>query len=168
MSNDQISMFKDDPEANDLPAAKFKTFSISLSKTVAAPAEKVFDRWLIPTFVGNWMFGSHIGKEQVVDLQNEVRPGGAYNYHIKRNGREFLHDGEYLKIDRPKRLSFSWRETAKKNAHKSKISLSLDTQDGKTKLKLSMQIDQALELYADEIKQQWSERLKMLAAQVSK
>jgi uncharacterized protein YndB with AHSA1/START domain len=168
MNTDQISMFEDDADAAELPAAKFKTFSISLSRTVAAPAEKIFDRWLIPTFVGSWMFGSHIGNEKVVDLQNEVRPGGSYTFHIKRNGKEFLHDGEYLKIDRPKRLSFSWREAAKKNAHKSKINLSLDTQDGKTKLRLSMQIDQSLELYADEIKQQWSERLKVLAAQVSK
>ena len=161
-------MFEDDSAAAELPTAKFKTFSVSLSRTVAAPAEKIFDRWLIPTFVGSWMFGSHIGNEKVVDLQNEVRPGGSYAYQIKRNGKEFLHDGEYLKIDRPKKLSFSWRETAKKNAHKSKINLSLDTQDGKTRLRLSMQIDQTLELYADEIKQQWSERLKVLAAQVCK
>ena len=161
-------MFEDDSDAAELPAAKFKTFSVSLSRTVAAPAEKIFDRWLIPTFVGIWMFGGHIGNEKIVDLQNEVRPGGSYTYHIKRNGKEFLHDGEYLKIDRPTRLIFSWREAAKKNAHKSKISLSLDSQDGKTKLRLSMQIDQTLELYADEIKQQWSERLKVLAAQVSK
>ena len=168
MTADQLSMFEDDNAAAEKPAAKFKTISISLSRTVAAPAEKIFDRWLIPTFVGNWMFGAHVGNEKVVDLQNEVRPGGAYNYRIKRNGKEFLHDGEYLQIDRPKRLSFSWRETAKKSAHKSKISLTLDPQDGKTKLRLSMQIDQSLELYADEIKQQWSERLKALAAQVSK
>ncbi len=168
MSTEQISMFEDDNDAAELPAAKFKTFSISLSRTVAAPAEKIFDRWLIPTFVGNWMFGSHIGNEKVIDLQNEVRPGGSYSYHITRNGKEFLQDGEYLKIDRPKRLSFTWREAAKQNAHKSRISLSLDTQDGKTKLRLSMQIDQTLELYADEIKKQWSERLKVLAAQVSK
>lgn len=168
MSTDQLSMFEDDSDAAELPAAKFKTFTVSLSRTVAAPAEKIFDRWLIPTFVGSWMFGSHIGNEKVIELQNEVRPGGSYTFHIKRNGKEFLHDGEYLQIDRPKRLSFSWREAAKKNAHKSKINLSLDSQDGKTKLRLSMQIDQTLELYGDEIKQQWSERLKMLAAQVSK
>ena len=41
-----------------------------------------------------------------VDLQNEVRPGGSYSYHITRNGKEFLQDGEYLKIDRPKTTEF--------------------------------------------------------------
>lgn len=168
MTADQLSMFEEDSSAAKKPAEKFKTFSVSLSRTVAAPAEKIFDRWLIPTFVGNWMFGSHIGNEKVVELLNEVRPGGTYSYTIKRNGKEFLHDGEYLQIDRPNRLSFTWRESAKQNVHKSKINLSLDVQDGKTKLKLSMQIDQTLELYADEIKHQWSERLKVLAAQVSK
>lgn len=170
MTADQLTMFEDDDNsgAAELPVAKIKTFSVSLSKSVAAPAEKIFDRWLIPTFVGSWMFGSHVGNEKVVDLKNEARPGGSYSYHITRNGKEFLQDGEYLKIDRPIKLSFTWRETAKKNARKSKINLNLDTQDGKTKIKLSMQIDQTLELYANEIKKQWSERLKMLAEQVSK
>jgi len=168
MNADQLTMFEDDSAGAKQAAAKFKTFSITLNRTVVAPAEKIFDRWLIPTFVGNWMFGSHIGNEKVVDLQNEVRPGGSYTFHITRNGKEYLHDGEYLKIDRPKRLSFTWREAAKKNAHKSKVSLSLETKEGKTKLRLSMQIDQCLELYADEIKQQWSERLKALSIQVSK
>lgn len=168
MSTDQLSMFEEEGAAQEPSAAKHKTFTVSISRTLPVPAEKVFDRWLIPTFVGNWMFGDHVGNEKVIDLQNEVRPGGAYNYRIRRNGKEVLHDGEYLSIDRPKRLSFSWRETAKKNAHKSKVNLSLDAQDDKTRLKLSLQIDQTLEHYADEIKQQWSERLKALAAQLSR
>lgn len=168
MSTDQLTMFEEEKPAAGNSPAKFKSFSVSLSRTIPAPAEKIFDRWLIPTFVGNWMFGDHLGNEKAVDLQNEVRPGGTFNYKIKRNGKEVLQDGEYLEIDRPKRLSFSWRETAKKNVHRSKIKLSLDPQDGKTKLRLSLQIDQALELYGDEIKQQWSERLKALSAQLCK
>jgi len=168
MSTDQLNMFEEEAAAPDKPAAKFKSFNVSISRTLPVSAEKIFDRWLIPTFVGKWMFGEHLGNEKVVDLQNEVRPGGTYNYKIKRNGKEILQDGEYLQIDRPKRLSFSWRETAKKNVHKSKVSLSLDPKDGKTKLRLSLQIDQTLEHYADEIKQQWSERLKALANQLSK
>lgn len=161
-------MFEEESAPPDKPAEKFKSFNVSISRTLPVPAEKIFDRWLIPTFVGKWMFGEHLGNEKVVELENEVRPGGTYNYKIKRNGKEILQDGEYLKIDRPSRLSFSWRETAKKNTHKSKVTLSLDPQDGKTKLKLSLQIDQALEHYGDEIKQQWSERLKALSNQLSK
>tara|TARA_R110002073_G_scaffold154027_2_gene309056 strand:+ start:190 stop:696 length:507 start_codon:yes stop_codon:yes gene_type:complete len=168
MSTDQLSMFEEENAAAEAPAAKFKSFNVSISRTLPVSAEKIFDRWLIPTFVGNWMFGNHLGNEKVIDLQNEVRPGGSYNYRIKRNGKEVLQDGEYLHIDRPNRLSFSWRETAKKNAHKSKVNLSLDPQEGKTKLKLTLQIDQTLEHYGDEIKQQWSERLKALSNQLSK
>ena len=93
MSSDQLSMFKDDSAAAELPGAKFKSFSVSLSRTVVAPPEKIFDHWLIPTFVGSWMFGSHVGNEKIIDLQNEVRPGGSYSYHITRNGKEFLQDG---------------------------------------------------------------------------
>ncbi len=168
MSADQLSMFEVDAEVGIIPGAKSKSFTVSLSRTFAAPAEKIFDRWLIPTFVGNWMFGTHLGNEKILDLQNEVRPGGTFIYRIERNEKEITHDGEYLQIDRPKRLSFSWQESARKHANKSKINLSLDPQHGKTKLKLSIQIDQALVHYSEEIRQQWSERLKALSCQVSK
>ena len=168
MSPNQLSMFEEDRAAAEKPAAKFKSFTVSISKTIDAPAEKIFDRWLIPTFVAKWMFGEHLGNEKVLDMQNAVRPGGSFTYKIKRNGKEVLHEGEYLQIDRPKRLIFSWPEAAKNNVHRSKITLSLDSQGERTKLKLSMQIDQALEHYGEEIRQQWSERLKALASQVSK
>ncbi len=161
-------MFEADKQISGKPAAKSKSFSMSLSRTIAAPAEKIFDRWLIPTFVGNWMFGSHLGNEKILDLKNEVRPGGSYSYSIQRNGKKVVHDGEYLQIDRPKRLSFSWQESAKENVNKTKISLSLEPDEQKTKLKLSLQIDEALAHYREEIKQQWSERLKALSSQLVK
>jgi len=114
------------------------------------------------------MFGPHLGNEEVIELQNEVRPGGSFSYRIKRNGKEALHEGEYLQIERPKRLCFSWNEITQNARNESKITLTLDPQDGKSKLKLSIQMDQHLQHYAEEIKQQWSTRLKALSAQVGK
>ena len=65
--SDQLTMFGE-------PAPARKPVKASLSKTISCGAEKLFDRWLIPTFVGNWMFGEQLGDDGVGDMSNEVRP----------------------------------------------------------------------------------------------
>ena len=75
MAAEQLSMLEDDPQ---LPPGKLKASSISLSKTIDAPAQEVYDQWLIPVFVGDWMFGRH----SIVRLENKVRKGGEFTYVV--------------------------------------------------------------------------------------
>lgn len=164
MSSDQLSMFEGESEPPPKPV-KTRPVNLSVSRTIAAPAEKIFDRWLIPVFVGNWMFGPDIGREKVLDLQNEVRPGGEFNYRIERGGKEFIISGEYQLIDRPRQLKFSWQEN---DAEASNIIANFEQLEDKTKLKISIQLDRALADQADAVKQQWSSRCKALSAQLSK
>ncbi|NQV71344.1 MAG: SRPBCC domain-containing protein [Pseudohongiella sp.] len=164
MSNDQLSMFEGEAE---LPpkSAKAKPLNLSISRTIVAPAEKIFDRWLIPVFVGNWMFGPNVGNEKVLDLQNEVRPGGTFRYKIQRGGKEFIYSGEYQLIDRPKRLKFSWQEN---NTPAGNVSVSLEQIEDKTKLKVSLQVDRSLAEHVELIKRQWTDRCKALSCELSK
>lgn len=164
MTTDQLSMFEGESEPSP-QASKARPLNLSVSRTIAAPAEIIFDRWLIPVFVGEWMFGPHVGREKVLDLQNEVRPGGEFNYKIERDGKELVCCGEYQLIDRPKRLKFSWQED---NIESGNVSVSFEQIDDKTKLKVSMQVDRSLADHAELIKQQWSARCKALSAQLSK
>jgi uncharacterized protein YndB with AHSA1/START domain len=92
--NQQLSMFQTDGLRSP------RTKAITVAKTIAAPAEKVFDHWLIPTFVGNWMFGPAIQKETIVKLENEVKPGGRFSYTVLRGSNEVEYSGEYLEINR--------------------------------------------------------------------
>ena len=81
MAARQLSMLEDDPQ---LPAGKLKASSISLSKTINAPAQQVYDQWLIPVFVSDWMFGCH----SIVKLENKVRKGGEFTYVVKSRNQE--------------------------------------------------------------------------------
>jgi len=81
---------------------------IRVERRLAAPAERVFDAWLDPTWIGRFMFGPHLRDEQVVSLENEQRVGGAFHYRVTRGGTEIDHTGTYRVIDRPRRLVFTW------------------------------------------------------------
>ena len=164
MTTDQLSMFEGESEPAP-KSSKARPINLSISRTIAAPAEKIFDRWLIPVFVGDWMFGPNVGREKVLDLQNEVRPGGEFKYKIERDGKELVCCGEYQLIDRPKRLKFNWQEN---NTESSNISVSFEQIDNKTKLKVSLQVDPSLADQIELIKQQWSTRCNVLSSKLSK
>jgi uncharacterized protein YndB with AHSA1/START domain len=74
----------------------------------SASAERVFDAWLDPTLIGRWMFGPNVRDEQIVRLGLEPRVGGNFSFVVKRQETEIDHLGEYLEIDRPKLLVFTW------------------------------------------------------------
>jgi len=68
----------------------------------------VFDAWTNPEVLRRWFAAGPDAEcaEAVVDL----RPGGAYRLAMKvPTGDVYVCIGEYVEIDRPKRLVFTWR-----------------------------------------------------------
>jgi uncharacterized protein YndB with AHSA1/START domain len=73
----------------------------------AAP-ERVYDAWLDPALLGRWLFGFATRDEEVVRLTTEPRVGGTFAFLVRRQGQLLDHVGEYLELDRPQRLAFTW------------------------------------------------------------
>lgn len=76
----------------------------------SVPAETVFDAWLDPQLVRQWM-GAAVGSIAEGDMRRveiDAVPGGTFTFSDVRGGAEFVHTGTYLEIDRPRRLVFSW------------------------------------------------------------
>ncbi|MBX3739070.1 MAG: SRPBCC domain-containing protein [Candidatus Didemnitutus sp.] len=80
----------------------------SISKRFAAPAERVFDAWLDPAWIGRWMFGPAVRDEKIVRLTVDARVGGQFSFAVDRAGTLVDHVGEYLALERPHRLVFTW------------------------------------------------------------
>lgn len=74
----------------------------------AASAERVYDAWLDPQRIGRWMFGPGVRDERIVRLALEPRVGGRFSFVVDRQGLEVDHVGEYLELDRPQLLVFTW------------------------------------------------------------
>ncbi|HVW59385.1 MAG TPA: SRPBCC family protein [Puia sp.] len=88
-------------------SSKLPVRAIAAGLFSAAP-ELVFDAFLDTRMIGRFMFGPGIRDEEIVSLTNDPRVGGAFAYVVRRKGEEIDHVGEYIEIDRPRHLVFTW------------------------------------------------------------
>lgn len=80
--------------------------TVRVSRKFPQSAERVFDAWLDPAKAGKFLFATSAG--QMVRVEIEPRVGGAFVFVDRRDGKDAEHFGEYVEIDRPRRLVFDF------------------------------------------------------------
>lgn len=79
---------------------------IVITRRFQAPPEPLFDAWLDPKAVGGWLFRTPAGQSAHVEI--DARVGGGFAIHETRGEILATHFGEYLEIERPRRLVFTF------------------------------------------------------------
>ena len=74
-------------------------------RLLPASPDVVYDEWLDPVALADWMCPR---PARCRNVESEPRLGGRLRIDIEDDGEEFRVSGEYLVLDRPTRLSFSW------------------------------------------------------------
>jgi uncharacterized protein YndB with AHSA1/START domain len=123
--------------------------------------EVVFDAWLNPGKVGKWMFGPPLREETIVRMGLEARVGGHFSFVVIREGKEFDHMGEYLEIEPPRRLAFTWGIKGLSENPDSRVTVEIAPTEQGCELTLTHGIPAEWAEFANRTKEGWT---KMLAS----
>ncbi len=134
-----------------------------VGRRMNASAERVFDAWLDPERIGGWMFGPNVRDETVVRIEVDPRVGGRFSFVVLRNGAEIDHIGEYLAIERPHLLVFTWG-IAPDPAEGSRVIVAIIPAGDECDVTVSHEIPGDWADYLDRTRQGWETMLEALAA----
>jgi uncharacterized protein YndB with AHSA1/START domain len=105
-----------------------KLTEITVSRTISASAEKVFDVWIDPKIPGGPWFGSdRVILNPIVD--------GLFYLAVKHEGRTWPHFGRFLQIDRPRVVEYTWMSEGTKGAE-SIVTVTLEPRGEQTEVTL--------------------------------
>jgi uncharacterized protein YndB with AHSA1/START domain len=83
-----------------------KLRSLRLQRHVDASPERVFDAWVNPETVRKWLFTTPTSETNTTEV--DARVGGKWTIVDRRDGVDYRALGEYVEIDRPRRLVFTF------------------------------------------------------------
>lgn len=82
---------------------------VRVKRELPAAPEAVFDAWTDVESLRRWMCP---GGTRVSAAELDPRVGGRFRIVMSDEASDYEHLGEYLEIERPRRLVFTWRSPA--------------------------------------------------------
>jgi uncharacterized protein YndB with AHSA1/START domain len=79
---------------------------LKMTRRFDASPERLFDAWTDPPLAHGWLFTTPESQRHSAEI--DLRVGGAWKIVDRRDGIDYTAIGEYLEIDRPRRLAFSF------------------------------------------------------------
>jgi uncharacterized protein YndB with AHSA1/START domain len=82
-----------------------ETATVRVQRVMPAAPDLVFDQWLDPESLQEWMCPRPV---RVIDVTVEPHVGGVVRIDVDDSGTRVLISGQFLTIDRPNLLRFTW------------------------------------------------------------
>ncbi|HYL38985.1 MAG TPA: SRPBCC domain-containing protein [Bryobacteraceae bacterium] len=79
--------------------------TVVIRRRIPARREEVFAAWTDPESIRHWMCP---GDVQTATAELDVRVGGKFRLVMKSPQRDYVHSGEYLAVEPPAKLAFTW------------------------------------------------------------
>ena len=139
------------------------SIEVRLVRHFNASPERVYDAWLTPRTLGMWMFGPRVRDENVVRLDVDPRVGGRFSLKVERGGGIIDHVGQYLEMQRPGRLTFTWAINDHPDDAPSTVQLDIVGSGNGCRLTLVHSMEAKWADYAARTEQGWATMLDALA-----
>jgi uncharacterized protein YndB with AHSA1/START domain len=110
--------------------------SVVVTHRYAASAERVFDAWLDPERARRFLFATEAGT--MVAAEIDARVGGRFRFVDRRDGEDVEHVGEYVVIERPRRLTFDFA-VPRYGAEKTRVSIAIEPDGDGCRLTLTQE-----------------------------
>jgi two-component system cell cycle response regulator DivK len=133
---------------------------VRVERAFAAGPERVFDAWLDPETVMDWLFRTADG--ELIRCEIDPQVGGRYEIVERRGEEEVLHTGAYEAIERPERLVFTLAVPLYAEGEE-QVELAIAPDDDGCTLTLTQSRADDAPASAEQIAQGWSHLLDALA-----
>ncbi len=87
--------------------------TVNVTKTIHAPIEKVFDAWLNPEMLSQFILPMPGMPQPQTEI--DAHEGGGFTIIMQVGDDKIPHTGKYLEIDRPNKLVFTWESPFSKD-----------------------------------------------------
>lgn len=142
-----------------------KTVSFQVTRRFDAAPERVFDAWLDVEVARHWLFRDETGK--IVAARTDPRVGGTFSF-VRRDaeGVDLEHVGEYLVIDRPRKLVFTFAVPSISPEY-DRVTIDIMRLDRGCELTLTSEMSpEIFAEWGEQTREGWTKLLDGLAAQV--
>jgi uncharacterized protein YndB with AHSA1/START domain len=137
------------------------TVPVVVTRRFDQPAERVFDAWLDAESATQWMFATPTGR--IVKSEIDPRINGRWTVVDRRNGADAAHTGEYLEIDRPHKLVFTFAVDKYQRSTADRVTIEIVPQRGDCELTLTHEMDAERAAFAEKTTKGWKDMLEGLA-----
>jgi uncharacterized protein YndB with AHSA1/START domain len=134
---------------------------LSITRSIAASPERVFDAWLDPAQAAQFLFATPDGEMRTVEI--DARIGGRALIVEKRVRGDARHRLQFEVIDRPTHLAFLFAADPAPEGEWTRVTIEIAAEGEGSRLTLTHEMDPQWAAYEEQTRQGWSMILDSLA-----